>query len=167
MRHPLGLAEHLKGHVLELDAEVLGDHGAGGEDRNVFEHRLAAISEPRSLDRRDLKAAAQFVDDERRQGFAFDVFGNDEQRLASLDDGLKDGEQRLKGGKLLLVDEDVGVLKLGHHLLGIGDEIGRESGTRSRVLSSSAARSAAAASSSRAVPLSRSPSLQSARPRLS
>ena len=26
------------------------------------------------------------TDDERRQGFAFDVFGNDEQRLASLDD---------------------------------------------------------------------------------
>jgi hypothetical protein len=26
--HPLGFAEHLKGHVLELDAEVFGDHVA-------------------------------------------------------------------------------------------------------------------------------------------
>ena len=124
--HPLGLAEHLKGHVLELDAEVLGDHGAGGEDRDVFEHRLAAIAEPRRLDRRNLEAAAQLVDDKRRQGFSFDVFGDDEQRLAGLDDGLEDREQRLKRGELLLVDEDVGVLKLGHHLLGVGDEIGRE-----------------------------------------
>ena len=29
--------------------------------------------------------------------------------IASLDDGLEDGEQRLKGGKLLLVDEDKGI----------------------------------------------------------
>ena len=28
--------------------------------------------------------------------------------------------------ELLLVDEDVGVLELGDHLLGIGDEVGRE-----------------------------------------
>ena len=52
----------------------------------------------------DLEAAAQLVDDKGRQGFAFDVFGDDEQWLASLDDELEDGEQRLKGGKLLLVD---------------------------------------------------------------
>src|SRR5271166_3785591 len=39
---------------------------------------------------------------------------------------FEDGEQRLKRRELLLVDEDVGVLKLGHHLLGIGDEIGRQ-----------------------------------------
>ena len=124
--HPLGLAEHLKGHVLELDAEVLGDHGAGGEDRDVFEHRLAAISEAGRLDGRDLEAAAQLVDDKRRQRFSLYVFGDNEQRLASLDDGLEDGEHRLKRGKLLLMDEDVGVLKLGHHLLSIGDEIGRQ-----------------------------------------
>jgi hypothetical protein len=49
-----------------------------------------------------------------------------EQRLASLDDGLEDREQRLKGGELLLVDQDKGVLKLSHHLLSIGDEIGRQ-----------------------------------------
>ena len=39
---------------------------------------------------------------------------------------FEDWEQRLQRGELLLVDEDVGVLKLGHHLLGIGDEIGRK-----------------------------------------
>ena len=54
------------------------------EDRDVFEHRLAAIAKPRGLDRRNLEAAAQLVDDKRRQGFALDVFGDDEQEaLAS------------------------------------------------------------------------------------
>ena len=33
---------------------------------------------------------------------------------------------RLQRRELLLVDEDVGVLELGDHLLGVGDEVGRE-----------------------------------------
>ena len=33
--------------VLELDAEVLGDAGAAGEDRDVLEHGLAAVAEAR------------------------------------------------------------------------------------------------------------------------
>src|SRR6516164_3868055 len=71
--HPLGLAQHLQRDVLELDAKVLGDHRAGAEDRNVFEHRLPPVSEPRRLDRSNLEAAAQLVDDQCRQGFALDV----------------------------------------------------------------------------------------------
>src|SRR5271166_3474052 len=82
--HALGLAEHLKGHVLELDAKVLGDHGPGGEDGNIFEHRFAAIAKPRGLHGRDLESATQLVDHQGRQGFAFDVLGDDEQWLASL-----------------------------------------------------------------------------------
>ncbi len=38
----------------------------------------------------------QFVDNKGRQGFSLYVFGNDEQWLAGLDDGLEDWEQRLK-----------------------------------------------------------------------
>ena len=97
-----------------------------GQHRDVLEHRLAPISETRRLDRRHLEAAAQLVDDERRQRLALDVFGDDEQRLASLDNGLEDWKHRLQRGELLLVDEDVGILKLGDHLLGVGDEIRRE-----------------------------------------
>ena len=122
----LGPAEHLERDVLELDAEVLGDHRAAGEDRDVLEHRLAAIAEARRLDRRHLQAAAQLVDDQRRQRLALDVLSDDEERLAGLHHRLEDGQHRLQRGELLLVDEDVGILELGQHLLGVGDEIGRE-----------------------------------------
>ena len=126
MRTRLARAEHLERDVLELDAEVLGDHLAAGEDRDVLEHRLAAIAEARRLDRRDLEAAAQLVDDERRQSLALDVLGDDDQRLAGLHHRFEHRQHRLQRGELLLVDEDVGVLELGDHLLGVGDEIGRE-----------------------------------------
>ena len=126
MRDALGPTEHLQRHVLELDAKILGNHRARGEDRDVLEHRLAAVAEAGRLDRCHLQAATQLVDDQGRERFAFDVLGDDEERLASLHDRFQDGEHRLQRGELLLVDEDVGVLELGQHLLGVGDEIGRE-----------------------------------------
>jgi hypothetical protein len=66
----------------------------------VLKHRFAAIAEARRLDCRHLQAAAQLVDDQRRQGFALDVLGDHEQRLAGLDDGLEDWEQVLAQAQL-------------------------------------------------------------------
>ena len=60
----LGAAEHVERDVLELDAEVFADHLAAGQDRDVLEHRLAAVAEARRLDGGDLQAAAQLVDDQ-------------------------------------------------------------------------------------------------------
>src|SRR5690606_12343953 len=82
--HLLGASQHLQRDVLELDAEILADGGTAGENGDVLEHGLAAIAEAWSLDGRDLQAAAQLVDDERRQRLALDIFGDDEQRLAGL-----------------------------------------------------------------------------------
>ncbi len=52
---------------------------AAGEDSDVLEHGLAAIAEAGGLDGCDLERATELVDDERREGFAFDVFGDDQQ----------------------------------------------------------------------------------------
>src|SRR5262249_16322275 len=41
----LGAAEHLQRHGLELDAEVLRDQLAAGEDGDVLEHGLATVAE--------------------------------------------------------------------------------------------------------------------------
>ena len=122
----LGAAEHGERDGLELDAEVLGDQLAAGEDRDVLQHRLAAVAEARRLHGRDLEAAAQLVDDERGERLALDVLGDDQQRLAGLHHGFEQRQHRLQAGELLLVQQDVGVLQLGDHLLGVGDEVGRD-----------------------------------------
>ena len=67
-----------------------------GEDGDVLEHGLAAVAEARRLDGRDLEAAAQLVDDERGKRLAFDVLGDDQQRLAGLHDGFEDRQHRLQ-----------------------------------------------------------------------
>src|SRR5690606_32040541 len=75
--------------VLELDAEVLGEALAAGEDRDVLEHRLAAITEAGGLDGADVERAADLVHHERGKGFALDVLGDDQERLAGLGDALE------------------------------------------------------------------------------
>ena len=50
---------------------------------DVAQHRLAAIAEAGGLHRTDVEHAAELVDDQRGQGFALDVFGDDQQRLAA------------------------------------------------------------------------------------
>src|SRR5690606_21328812 len=98
----LGLAEVLPLDVLELDAEVLADQLATGEDRDVLEHRLAAVTEARRLDGADLERAAQLVDDQRGERLALDVLGDDQQRLALAGDLLEDRQQVLHRRDLLL-----------------------------------------------------------------
>ena len=82
--------------------------GAAGEHRDVAQHRLAAIAVARGLHRTHLQNAAELVDDQRRQGFAFDVFGDDQQRLAGLRDRFEQRHQVLGVGNLFFVDQDAG-----------------------------------------------------------
>src|SRR5213593_1440624 len=121
-----GAAEVFETDRFELDAEVFGDALATSEDRNIFHHRFAAIAEAGGLDGADANCAAQFVYDQRREGFAFDIFGNDQQRLAGLGDLFEDGQQLFDAADLPLVIEDVSIFELGFHRLRVGDEVGRE-----------------------------------------
>ena len=65
---------------LELDAEILADRFAAGQDGDVVQHRLATIAEARRLHRGARKRSAESVDDQSRQRLALDVLGNDQQR---------------------------------------------------------------------------------------
>ena len=72
-----GPTEQVERDVLELEADLLGDDLATGEDRHVLQHRLAALAEARGLDGDGLERAADLVDDERGQRLALDVLGDD------------------------------------------------------------------------------------------
>ncbi len=52
-----GPAEQVEPDVLELEADLLGDDLAAGEDGHVLEHRLAALAEARGLDGHGLERA--------------------------------------------------------------------------------------------------------------
>ena len=79
----------LEPDALELQADLLGDDLAAGEDRHVLQHRLAALAEAGGLDGNRLERAADLVDDERGERLALDVLGDDHERTARLHDLLE------------------------------------------------------------------------------
>ena len=95
--HFLGATEHGERDVLHLDAEIFRDRLFTGQNRDVLQHRLAAIAETRRLDGRDLQTATEAVDDEGSECFAFDVFGDNHKRLAALHYGFQQGKQFIQG----------------------------------------------------------------------
>src|SRR5690606_744006 len=122
----LGLAEHVERDRLKLDAEVFRDDLAARQDGDVFQHGLAAVAEARSLDGGDAQAAAQLVDHQGGQGFAFDVLGDDQQGTTRLNHGFQHRQHRLQRGQLLLVEQDEGLFEDGLHLVRVGDEVRRQ-----------------------------------------
>ena len=72
-----GAAEQVEVGVLELEADLLGDDLATGEDGDVGQHGLAAVTEAGGLDGDGLEGAADLVDDQGREGLALDVLGDD------------------------------------------------------------------------------------------
>ena len=122
----LGFAEVLQARLLQRQADLLGDHLAAGEDGDILQHGLAPVAEAGRLHGRDLDDAADVVDHQRRQGLAFHVLGNDEQRTAGLGHALEQRQQVTDIGNLLVVNEDEGVFQFRRLALLIVDEVGRQ-----------------------------------------
>ena len=118
-----GPAEQVERGVLELEADLLGDDLAAGEDGHVLQHRLAAIAEAGGLDGHRVERATDLVHDEGGQGLALDVLGDDQERLAALHDLLEHREQVLDRGDLAVDEQDVRVLEDRFLPLGVGDEV--------------------------------------------
>ncbi len=119
-------AEHLEADLVELEPH-LGRHDLGtGEQGEVLQDRLATVAEGRGLDGAGREGAADAVDDQGRQRLAVDVLGDDQQRLAGLDDLLQQRQQLLDRRDLALDQQDARVLEDGLHAVGIGDEVRRD-----------------------------------------
>src|SRR3546814_18725575 len=85
-----GPTEEVECRVVELETDLFGDDLAAGEDGHVLQHRLAAVAEPGGLDGGRVEGATDLVDHEGGEGFALDVLGPDQERLAGLHKLLAD-----------------------------------------------------------------------------
>ena len=121
-----GLAEQRDVGGLQGEADLFADDLTTGEDRHVLQHRLAAVTEARGLDGDGLEGAADLVDDQGGQRLALDVLGDDQQRLAGLDDLLQQRQQILDRRHLRRHEQDVRILEDRFLTLGVGDEVTRD-----------------------------------------
>src|SRR5699024_10791000 len=103
------LPQELHISVFELQTSVFANDLATREDRDVLQHGLASVTEAGSLHCNRFEGAADLIDHECCQCFAFNIFGDDEKRLAGLHDLLQKGKQVLNVGDLAFYQQDVGV----------------------------------------------------------
>ncbi len=122
----LGVTQVLQGSGFQAQADFFGNHGTAGQDGDVLQHGLAAITEARCLDRSDLDDAAHVVDHQGGQGFAFHVFGNDQQRTTGLGDAFQHRQQFADVGDLLVDQQQQRVVQLGNHGVRLVDEVRRQ-----------------------------------------
>ncbi len=78
----LGLAQIAELDVVQLHAQVFKDRRAAYHNRDVLQHGFAAVAVTGGFDGHAFEGSPQLVDYQRRQGFAFHVFGNDKQGAA-------------------------------------------------------------------------------------
>src|SRR5581483_7773118 len=108
----------------ELAPDVLADDRAAGQDGDILQHSLAAITEAWGLDSQDVQHPTQLVHHQRRQRFAVHVFGDDDQvAFTDLDELFQDRNDVLRSADLLLVDQDVRLVDNGLHAVGGSDEV--------------------------------------------
>ena len=119
----LSATEHLCADLVEVDAELLDDCLAAGENSDVLEHALTTVAVCRSLDCTDVQNAAELIEDEGGQSLAVDVLSHDEQRCALLLDCLKDRQDVLDGGNLVVCHQDVRIVQLSGESLVVGCEV--------------------------------------------
>jgi hypothetical protein len=107
----LGFDPGQPGDFFKRHANFFSNHFTARQDGDVFQHGLAAIAKARGLNRTHFQDAADGVHHQRRQGFAFDVFGNDQQGAAGLGHLLQRGQQVTDVADFLVVQQHVRVLQ--------------------------------------------------------
>ena len=112
--------------LLELQTDFIGDDRAAREDRDVLQHGLATIAKARGLDGSNLEDAADVVDHERRESFAFDVFADHEQGTTLLRDRFEQRQHFADVRDLLVRQEDQRLLELNRLVRLLVDEVRRE-----------------------------------------
>src|SRR5207244_12541251 len=100
-----------------------GAQGTAGHDSDVFQHRLAAVTEARGLDRGSLKDAAEVVDHQGGKRFAFQILGDDQQRAGGLGYLFEQRQQITDAGDPLVVQQNVRIVENGDLLFGAVDKV--------------------------------------------
>ena len=113
--------------VLDLQAPVGADHGASGDDGDIFQQCLSALSEARSLDGHAINGAPQLIDHQGGQGLSIHILGDDHQGpFVCLEQLLHDAHNIVGGADLLVSDQEHGLVDGHFHALGVADEMGGE-----------------------------------------
>src|SRR5699024_8349707 len=112
--------------IFQFVAAFFRDHCTARQNTDIFEHLLTTITESGCLNSSNLQRSAQYVYYQYSQCFAFNIFSDNKQRLAGLNDLFQNRKQILHIANLLVEDQDVRLFHLCNHILRIGYKVRRK-----------------------------------------
>ncbi|CAB5132789.1 unannotated protein [freshwater metagenome] len=124
--HLFGFTQKIKGCGFQLQANFFADDLTTGEDGNVLQHGLAALTKTRSLDSNRLEGATDLVNHQCGKSFSVNIFSDDHQRTTGLHDLFQDWQHVTDGRDLRRHQQDVRVFKNNFHPLRVSHEVGRD-----------------------------------------
>mmetsp|Transcript_9899 Transcript_9899/g.32724 ORF Transcript_9899/g.32724 Transcript_9899/m.32724 type:complete len:223 (+) Transcript_9899:645-1313(+) len=108
-----GVPEAVHGRGAGSEAEVAREERRAGDDGDVLQKRLASLAEPGGFNRGDVQDASDFVHHQCGEGFAGDVFGDDQKRVpAVLRNLFQNRDQVLNLVDFRIRDQNAAPLKL-------------------------------------------------------
>ena len=120
------MAQHIHGGIFQFIPQIGTDNSTAREDSDVLQHILSPVAVAGSLYSHYIEGAAQLVDDQSSQRFAFHILGNDEKLRAGLNDLLQQRQDLLNIGNLLVCDQDAGIIQSSFHLIHICSHVSRD-----------------------------------------
>ncbi|VUC23355.1 unnamed protein product [Clonostachys rosea] len=121
--------EQIRGGLLELDVELIGEDGTVSQDSKIAKDGLAVVTEAGGLDGSNLELSTELVENADGESLTVNVLSDDDKRASLLGGGLESRDDVLNSRDLLLGEEDQRVLELNLLGLGVGDEVGRHEST--------------------------------------
>ena len=109
--------------IFQLQPQLFADYLSARQDSDILQHFFSSIAETRRFYCNAGKRAAQLIDNQSRQGFAFDILCNNNQFLTRLNDLLQQRQDLLNSRDLFIGNQDVGIVDYRFHLIRICDHV--------------------------------------------
>ena len=119
-----GRAEIREFCVYKASPHLFADDLPACQQSNVAHHVFATLTKARRSHRQHIENAPRFVDDQRCQGLAHDILGNNEQVTTPLPGNFfQDRHEVVNRADLFVCYQDIGVFERSFHLRLVGYKI--------------------------------------------
>ena len=118
-----GVAEVFQCHFFECQAYFFSNHFAASQDGDVFEHGFAAVAKAWGFNGNHFQNATDGVDHQSCQGFAINIFRDDEQRAARFSHLFQRRQEFTDVADFFVVQQHEGVFQNRGLLFWVVDEV--------------------------------------------
>src|SRR5699024_2861772 len=116
-------SQHIYGGVFQVQTDFFRNDLTTCQNGDVIEHCLATVAKAWGFNSHGFESSANLVDNQSCQGFAFQVFGNNQQWFAALHDFFQDTNHVTCVGNLGIHKLNVWIFKNGFLAFTIGGEV--------------------------------------------